>query len=428
MIFSENEFDEAGFTTAIARLLGTQGPAARATPGSTRLTPPPRHATRAANVVVLGGGVGGIVAARKLRQRLGREHRIVVVDRSPDHLFQASLLWMMVGDRREDEIRRPLERLARHGIEFLQDEVLEIDTAHKLVRTRGSTLDFDYLVVALGARTVPESIQGFAEMAHDLYSPEGSRSIQAALGAFTGGKVGVLVTSMPFKCPAAPYEAAFLVESFLRAKGVRDRSEIHLYTPEHQPMPVAAAALGESVVAMLQARGIHYHPLFTFQGMRPEAREIVAADGRTEKVDLLIAVPPHQAPDVVRSSGLLGVSGWIPVDPGTLRTEHEGVFAIGDVTTVKLASGKSLPKAGVFAHNQAEVVAREIADEIRGRKDRARFDGRGYCWIETGDGRAGFAGGGFFHDPEPRLRMARPGRIWHWGKVAFEKWWLRRWF
>jgi sulfide:quinone oxidoreductase len=82
----------------------------------------------------------------------------------------------------------------------------------------------------------------------------------------------------------------------------------------------------------------------------------------------------------------------------------------------------------VFAHNEAEVVAREIADEVRGRKDRARFHGRGYCWIETGDGKAGFAGGGFFHDPEPRLRIARPGRIWHWGKVAFERWWLRRWF
>jgi sulfide:quinone oxidoreductase len=428
VIFSENEVDEMGFSAAIARVLAKKTEAAATAPERTQRRHPLRSASTPASIVILGGGIGGIVAARKLRQRLGAEHRIVVVDRSAEHLFQSSLLWLMVGDRREDQIRRPLERLERHGIAFLHDEVLEIDTERRRVRTRGSALDFDYLVVALGARTVPESIAGFAEMAHDLYSVEGSQNIKAALDAFTGGKVGILVTSMPFKCPAAPYEAAFLVEAFLRAKGVRDRSEIHVYTPEHQPMPVAAAALGESIVQMLQARGIQYHPLFTFQKMCPETREIVAADGRAEKVDLLIAVPPHQAPDAVRSSGLLGVSGWVSVDPGTLRTEHEGIFAIGDVTTVRLPSGKALPKAGVFAHSEAEVVAREIANEIQGRKGQGRFDGKGYCWIEIGDGRAGFAGGGFYADPEPRIRMARPGRVWHWSKVAFEKWWLRRWF
>lgn len=428
VVFSENEFDEGGFTAAIEQMLAKPTGAARTRLEGTKRTPPVRRASNAATIVVLGGGVGGVVAAHKLRGRLRARHRIIVVDRSSEHLFQSSLLWLMVGDRREDQIRRPLERLTRRGIGFVHDEVMEIDLERRLVRTRDGALDFDYLIIALGARTVPESIEGFGEMAHDLYSLEGSRGIERALDSFTGGKVGVLVTSMPFKCPAAPYEAAFLVESFLRAKGVRDRSEIHVYTPEHQPMPVAPAALGASIVEMLRTRGIHYHPLFTFQGMRPETREIVAADGRAEKLDLVIAVPPHQAPAVVRSSGLLGVSGWIPVDPGTLRTEHEGVFAIGDVTSVKLPSGKSLPKAGVFAHKEAEVVARQIADEIRGRKDRARFDGGGYCWIELGDGSAGFAGGNFYHDPEPRVRSVRPSRAWHWGKVVFEQWWLRRWF
>jgi sulfide:quinone oxidoreductase len=428
VVFSENEFDEGGFAAAIEQLLARPGGAAPSKAANSTRTPSVRRTSKAATIVILGGGVGGIVAAHKLRGRLGRDHRIVVIDRAREHVFQSSLLWLMVGHRREDQIRRPLERLTRRGIEFVHDEVMEIDLERRLVRTRGGALDFDYLIVALGARTVPESIPGFDEMAHDLYSLEGSRGIERALDTFTGGKVGVLVTSIPFKCPAAPYEAAFLVESFLRAKGLRDRSEIHVYTPEHQPMPVAPASLGASIVEMLRVRGIQYHPLFTFKGMRPGTREIVAADGRAEKVDLLIAVPPHQVPEVVRSSGLLGVSGWISVDPGTLRTEHEGVFAIGDVTSVRLPSGKSLPKAGVFAHNEAEVVARQIADEIQGREDRARFDGGGYCWIELGDGRAGFAGGNFFNDPEPRLRSARPGRLWHWGKVAFEKWWLRRWF
>ncbi len=428
VLFSENEFDETGFSVAIARLFHQEAEAEPAAPESTQPTPTARGAPDTANIVILGGGAGGVVAANKLRKRLGPDHRIVVIDRSPDHLFQSSLLWLMVGDRREDQIRRPLERLTRKGIEFLHDEVLEIDLERRRVRTREGPIHFDYLIVALGAQTIPESVEGFSEMAHDLYSLEGCRNIQKALDTFTGGRVGVLVTSMPFKCPAAPYEAALLIESYLRTRGVRDRSEIHLYTPEHQPMPVAETALGGAIVEILRRRGIHFHPLFTFEKIRPDTREIVAADGHAERVDLLIAVPPHRAPEVVRSSGLLGVSGWIHVDPETLRTEHEGVFAIGDVTAIRLPSGKSLPKAGVFAHNEAEVVASQIAYEIRGRGRQARFDGKGYCWIEIGDGRAGFAGGRFYSDPEPRVRIARPGRLWHWGKVAFEKWWLRRWF
>ena len=427
VLFSENEFDETGFSLAIAKLFDEGKEAARTAPESIPPAPPAAGTAGAENIVILGGGAGGIVAAHKLRKRLGADHRIVVIDRSPDHLFQSSLLWLMVGDRREDQIWRPLERLTRKGIEFLREEVVEIDLERRLVRTRGSRIDFHYLIVSLGAQTIPESVEGFSEMAHDLYSLEGCLDIQKKLDTFTGGKVGILVTSMPFKCPAAPYEAALLVESFLRTRGVRDRSEIHLYTPEHQPMPVAEAALGEAIVEMLRDRGIHFHPLFTFERMRPDTGEIVVADGHAEHVDLLIAIPPHQAPEVVRSSGLLGVSGWIHVDPETLRTEHEGVFAIGDVTAIRLPSGKSLPKAGVFAHNEAEVVAHQIAYEIRGRGRQARFDGKGYCWIEMGDGRAGFASGRFYNDPEPRVKLARPGRLWHWGKVAFEKWWLRRW-
>jgi len=91
------------------------------------------------------------------------------------------------------------------------------------------------------------------------------------------------------------------------------------------------------------------------------------------------------------------------------------------------AQRKTLPKAGVFAHSEAKVVAQHIADNAHGQRFDASFEGRGYCWIEVGDGRAGFAGGDFYAEPNPQLKMRRPGRPLHWGKVAFEKWWLHHW-
>jgi sulfide:quinone oxidoreductase len=417
VVFSENEFDESGFSVAIEQMY--ERPAA------------PREARRPAAsgpscTVVLGGGTGGLVAARELRRRLPTDHRVVVVDREAQHVYQPSLLWQMVGKRRPGQFTRPLERLERKGIEVRNAEARSLDLENRVVATSTGDLEYGSLVVSLGAELAPDAIDGFDAMASNLYTPEGCERIHTALRHFDEGVVGILVSELPYKCPAAPYEAAFLVESFLRGRGVRRNVEIHLFTPEHRPMPVAPAALGDSIADLLAARGIHYHSLFAFQELRPDTREIVAAAG-AHHVDLLLCVPPHRAPEVVRSSPLLGLSGFVHVDPRTLETDFEGVYAIGDVATIKLPNGKALPKAGVFAHAEAKVVAQRIANAAEGEAPEAEFDGHGYCWIELGDGKAGFAGGDFYSAPEPRVTLRRPGRPLHWGKIAFEKWWLHRW-
>ncbi len=418
VVFSENEFDESGFSIAIQQMYER--------PAATHATA--RRVVGAAGcTVVLGGGTGGLVAARELRKHLPTDQRVVLVDRAADHVYQPSLLWQMVGERRPSQFSRPLERLQKKGIEFRNAEAEALDLENRVVVTASGDLEYDSLVVSLGAQLAPETVNGFDEMAYNLYTPEGCARIHSSLEDLSEGVVAILIPEMPYKCPAAPYEAAFLAESFIRRRGIRRNVEIHLFTPEHTPMPVAPAALGNSIADMLAARGIHYHPLFTFEELRPETREIVASDGRAQRVDLLMVVPPHRAPEVVRSSPLLGVSGFVHVDPQTLETDHDGVYAIGDVATIKLPNGKALPKAGVFAHAEAKTVAQRIADSYRGKTSDAVFNGNGYCWIELGDGRAGFAGGNFYAEPEPQVKLRRPGRPLHWGKVAFEKWWLHHW-
>ena len=110
VVFSENEFDESGFSNAIQQMY--EAPESEA----------PRQGVRARSAagctVVLGGGTGGLVAARELRERLPSDHRVVLVDRAADHLYQPSLLWQMVGERRLSQFTRPLNRLQRKGIEF----------------------------------------------------------------------------------------------------------------------------------------------------------------------------------------------------------------------------------------------------------------------------------------------------------------------
>ncbi len=375
-------------------------------------------------VLVLGGGVGGLVTANELRRRLEPSDRVVVVERERRHLFQPSLLWLMVGRRRRDQIERPHRELLARGVELVEGDVRSIDPVARRVETTAGALAGDALVIALGAEPDRDAIPGYREAALDFFSPEGAAACAGALDTFRGGRVVVAVAGLPYKCPAAPYEAALLLDDELRRRGIRGRSEIVVYSPEPAPMPVAGPAMGAAVVGLLEARGIRFHPGSRIERFEPGSREIIFADGNRVGYDLLAGVPPHRAPAVVRESPLAGAAGWIPVDRATLETAHERVHAIGDVTTITLANGKPLPRAGVFAHGQGLVVARRIAATLAGRQVADGFDGGGYCWVETGAGRAAFAVGEFFAEPDPTLDLRAPGRTWHAGKVLFERSWI----
>ncbi len=378
-------------------------------------------------VVVLGGGTGGLVAARRLRRLLDPTDRVVVVDRSPTYRFAPSFLWVMTGARRPEQTSADRRRLRRAGVEVLQADALEIDPAGRRVKTSQGEVAFDRLVVALGAELAPDALAGFAEAAHNVYTLEGATAAGAALRRLDGGRVVVLVSRLPYKCPAAPYETAFLAEALLRRGGVRDRSSIDVYTPEPFPMPTAGPKLGAALAAMLAERGIGLHPEASTERLDPQAGELVLAGGERVGYDLLLGIPPHRAPEIARRSGLAAASGFLPVDPATLATTTEGVFAIGDVTAIPIAGGKLLPKAGVFAEAQAQVVARNLAADLAGRPPTATFDGTGACFVELGNGRAAFATGDFYAAEGPEVRLRRPGRHWHLAKVAFEQYWMRRW-
>jgi sulfide:quinone oxidoreductase len=193
-------------------------------------------------------------------------------------------------------------------------------------------------------------------------------------------------------------------------------------------MGPAGPDVSAAVRGMVEARGIAYHPDHQIDVVDPVARRLRFKNGSSADFDLLIYVPPHRAPAVIRQAGLIGPSGWVQVDARNLQTEAPGVFAIGDVTGIPIPSGKALPKAGVFAHRQAEVVAENLAAEWAGRVPERAFDGVGACFIEAGAGRAGYGSGNFYAAPAPEMRLHEPSRFWHLGKVLFEKRWLWKWF
>jgi sulfide:quinone oxidoreductase len=379
-------------------------------------------------IVILGGGVGGVVTATSLRKMLPDQHRVVIVDRERDHLFAPSLLWLMIGQRTANKIRRPLHRLAKKGIEVIHGEIERIDPVTRRVHLTDRDLDADYLVVSLGAELAPETIPGLAEAGHSFYTLQGAESLRDALNGFDGGRIVVLTATPAYKCPAAPYEAAMLINDYCNKRGIGDKTQVDLYAAEPGPMGVTGPEGSAAVRSMVEANGVTYHPEHQVIEVDAHARRITFDGGATADFDILAHVPPHRAPRVVREAGLVDDSGWIPVDRNTLDTRFRGVYAIGDVTGISLKMGKPLPMAGVFAERQAKVVARNIASSITGRGRPALFDGHGECFIETGSGKAGFGGGDFYAEPTPQIKFRKVGRRWHLGKVLFEKNWFRKLF
>jgi len=231
--------------------------------------------------------------------------------------------------------------------------------------------------VALGADLDPSATPGLVEGGHEFYTVPGAFALRDVLDGFTGGHVMVGVTSTPFKCPPAPSETALLLHDFLSDRGLRDQSEISLVMPLPKPIPPSPAA-SAAILDAFAERGIGWFPESLVRSLDPSRNVAELAGGKELAYDLFLGVPVHEVPEVVAASGMC-VDGWIPVDPFTLQTAFDGVYAVGDVTSV------GTPKAGVFAEGQASVVAAAVIATHAEAQTATEYDGRGQCYLEFGD-------------------------------------------
>lgn len=378
-------------------------------------------------ILILGAGTGGIITAKALSKKIGSTAKILLFEKEERNIFAPSLLWLMVGKRKPEQLHRSTNKIKGSGIEVVLGQIEIITPEQTSITVKGKEYKGDYLVISLGVEQIPE--HNLDKYGHDFYTLEGAIKFKETLQNFEGGKIAVVIPSLPFKCPAAPYEAALLIESYLRNTGLRSKTEISLYTPEPGPMPVAGKELSGSVRQMVETKGINYFPLHQLQNVAENTMTFISTSGsRIVEYDLLAYTPKHQCPSVLKETILIGKSGWIEVDRNTMETNYSNIYAIGDNTFIPLEMGNPLPKAGVFAHYQADVVAHNIARKIEGKTPDKIFNGKGQCFLELGDGKAGYAGGNFYGSPLPAVKMKKPGYLWHFTKVLFEKYWWFKYF
>jgi sulfide:quinone oxidoreductase len=274
----------------------------------------------------------------------------------------------------------------------------------------GHTLRYDELVIATGSRTVMAEVPG-AMGAHDFYTLDGATRLRKSLQEFNGGTIVIGVAGIPYKCPPAPVEFAFLLDDYLRARGIREKTQVKLLSPLNRAFTIEATS--KLVQPILAERDIELTGFFNVESVDPVSRTVTSMEGETVEYDLLVLVPPHRGQKVIDDSRLGDERGWIPVDKNTLKhTQFENIWAIGDATNIPIS------KSGSVAHYEAKVAAAEIVAAVKGEPPPQHvYDGKVMCFLETGQGRATTISFDYDHPPV----SPTPARRWHWAKALFNK-------
>jgi len=310
-------------------------------------------------IVILGGGSGGIVAATKLGRELGNQHDVILVDQRDEHIFMPAFLFLMVGQRNPGDITRKFQRVEKRNIKFIQAEVLGIDPDRQEVTLSTGNIPYDYLIVSLGLQTRPEMIPGFNEGAHHAWELGATVRFRDALESFNGGRLLIGVPLGPYRCPPAPYEVQWMLDTYFKQRGIRDRVSIEFFTRDPEP----AGEAHDPVVwmdAQSKRRNISQHYEFIVHSIDPKRKIVIGLYGYTLSYDLLFMVPPHRPAQVLYDCGLADQESGIRVDYDTMETKWENVYAIGDCADMPAS------KAGGVAHQEADVLAHNLKVHISG--------------------------------------------------------------
>lgn len=380
------------------------------------------------HLVVLGAGTAGTMIVHKLRRRLDRrEWQITVVDADEEHHYQPGYLFIPFGGYTREQVVRSRRDSLPRGVDFVVGTVDHVEADdNAVVLEGGRRLDYDQLVIATGTTPRPDQTPGmlgpeWRRSIFDFYTLDGAEALAQALESFEGGRLVVHITEMPIKCPVAPLEFTFLVEAWLRARGMRDRVDLVYVTPLDGAFtqPVASAHLG----SMLDERTVRLETDFMVERIDDERKVLVSYDEREVPFDLLVTVPLNMGADFLARSGLGDELNYVPVDRHTLLARaHDNIFAVGDASDIPAS------KAGSVAHFAVEVFVGNFLEHIAGEPMTGAFDGHANCFVESGDDKALLID--FNYDTEPLpgryplpvigpMSLLTETRANHLGKLAF---------
>jgi len=381
------------------------------------------------SLLILGAGTAGTMVANKMRRLLDNdEWRITIVDQHETHYYQPGFLFIPFGMYSKNDVVKPKRDFIPQGVELIMSPIEAIEPEHNRVKLAkdGRILNYDFLVIATGAHTVPEETPGITDNGwrkdvFDFYTIEGAVALAKHLRSWQGGRMVLNVVENPIKCPVAPLEFLMLADWFFTEQGIRDKVEISYATPLPGAFtkPIASKHLGD----ILDEKNIKVVPDYFIERVDSDEKKIVSYDEMELEYDLLVTVPLNMGAEVIGSSGLGDDLNFIPVDKHTfLSPKYENMFVLGDAANLPTS------KAGSVAHFAVDSFSENFVRYIDGLEMLPLFDGHANCFIESGFGKGLLID--FNYDVEPLpgkyplpgigpFSLLQESEMNHWGKMMF---------
>ena len=380
--------------------------------------------TNIPHVVILGGGFGGLAAANEIRNSLDSSKvKITIIDKKDWFMVGYAKLWIMNGTRTFENSIGSLDKLPKKQINFIKDEIIEINPKNSFIKIKSGKISFDFLIISMGAILAPEKIPGLVENGFNLYDHNQLNQINKKLNEIKSGKIAIVIMGMPYKCPPAPFEASLLVDSMLRKRGIRDSVEIDFFSPAPITLPAAGPEVSKQILDLVNSEKITFHNSQKIKHVKPKK---LIFENDEYNFDILLAIPPHIAPKVIYDSNLAIKPGFISIDRDC-KTPFENIFAVGDVTSLTVNDTMAVPKAGIFAEGEGIIVAKNIISKLESNEKSILFDGKGGCFLESGRDTASIIEVDMFTNQKPTTKLTESTKDNLSKKLDFEKERLSKW-
>lgn len=340
-------------------------------------------------ILIVGGGTAGTMTANNLAKKLmpeidRHEVEITMISDSDKHYYRPGAMYVAFNKAAGHEFVRDQRSLLMMEIDFKVDEAVEINANSNYVKGKsGHKYEYDFLIIATGCEIDAKRIPGLHEAGDWFYSYEGAKKLAKKFKELEKGRVLVTVSfpktpNIPYQCGIAPVETTMMLHDYLVERGVRDNVEI-IYTYPKQAQVVEDGLFlqtptSEILPTVFDSIGVKHKRSFTLKEVDPNKKIAFSEEGEEMEFDILMATPPFIAAKVVRDSGLskaIENEGWLPTDMKTLKLiGKDNIYTLGDTVDLPVS------KAGGTIHNQTDIVADNIASELRFGYPTESYDGK----------------------------------------------------
>jgi len=397
-----------------------------------------------AQIVVLGGGVGGVSCAYELKRAVGKEDSVTLVSDKPFFQFTPSNPWVAVKWRTKKDITVDLATvLPRHGIAFSAAGATRVHPEENRVELGdGSSLDYDYLVIATGPELAFDEIEGLGpeRNTHSICDVDHATHANETWEAFCNDPGPIVIGAVQgASCYGPAYEFAMIVDSDLRRRKIRDKVPMTFVTAEPYVGHLGVGGVGDTkglLESEMRQRHIKWVTNAKVDKVDPgmlHATE-VDDDGKPKKTHELpfkfsMMLPAFRGIAALRGiDGLVNPRGFVIVDKHQRNPKFPNVFGVGVCIAIapleQTPVPVGVPKTGYMIESMVTATALNIGQLLRQEEPTHEATWNAICLADFGDSGVAFVA--LPQNPPRNVNWAASGRWVHVAKVAFEKYFLRK--